>query len=85
MKYVANYGVALGSVPGHGIMQNRLLKAGTAWQAGRELTLDDGSVWYSVGGNQWVDGRYFLLNGQQADTLADTRVVRVKANTSAQV
>lgn len=85
IKYVPNYGVALWSVPGHGIIQNRLLKAGTAWQAGRKLTLDDGSVWYNVGGKQWVDGRYFLLNGQQADTPADTRVVRVKTNTSAQV
>lgn len=59
-------------VPGYGIMvwnnygasaktTGKYLKHGTNWKIFKKATMSDGSVWYNVGGNQWVDGKYIVL------------------------
>ncbi|MFT9193823.1 MAG: SLAP domain-containing protein, partial [Schleiferilactobacillus harbinensis] len=86
INYQPGYGVALWSMPGgHGLIKGRTLASGTAWKASYKVTLADGTTWYEVGRNQWVDGRYFVLNGSQASPVTANQVVQVKSGTTAVV
>lgn len=57
VKYVAGYGIRVWSTPdGNG--SNQYLPHGTAWKIDQKATFKDGSIWYRVGKDQWVDGSY---------------------------
>ncbi|MEG0158927.1 MAG: DUF5011 domain-containing protein, partial [Carnobacterium sp.] len=57
VKYVAGYGIRVWSTPdGNG--SNQYLPHGTAWKINQKATFKDGSIWYRVGKDQWVDGSY---------------------------
>ncbi|QFR25265.1 SLAP domain-containing protein [Schleiferilactobacillus harbinensis] len=86
INYQPGYGVALWSMPGgHGLIKGRSLATGTAWKASYKVTLADGTTWYGVGRNQWVDGRYFILNGSQGSPTTANQVVQVKNSTAATI
>ncbi|MEG1173760.1 DUF5011 domain-containing protein [Carnobacterium sp.] len=57
VKYVAGYGIRVWSTPG-GNGSNQYLPHGTAWKIDQKATFKDGSIWYRVGKDQWVDGSY---------------------------
>lgn len=61
VKYVAGYGIRVWSTPG-GNGSNQYLPHGTAWKIDQKATFKDGSIWYRVGKNQWVDGSYIKFS-----------------------
>jgi hypothetical protein len=84
VNYQPGKNTALWTMPGRGVVQGRTLANDTAWKTVFKVTLLDGSTWYEVGRNEWINGRYFLLNGSQAQS-PDTTVVRIKNNVRATV
>lgn len=56
----------------------RFLSNGTRWQVSRQAILQDGSVWYEVGLNMWINAKYVMMESDvqvgQVDYLPDLGV-----------
>lgn len=66
VNYVPGYGIAIWTKPagGHAIA-GRTLKHNTAWKVSARQVVN-GRVWYELGRNQWMDGRYFKLTSEKS-------------------
>lgn len=60
VNYVPGYGIRVWGEP-QSNGSDRVLAHGTAWKIDQKATMKDGSVWYRVGTNQWVDAQYVSL------------------------
>ena len=60
VNYVPGYGIMIWREPGKGSL-GRYLPTGSRWKVFKKTTLSNGSVWYNLGGNQWIDGKYLVL------------------------
>lgn len=57
VNYTPGYSITVHSTPG-GDTTGELLKDDTRWKTTEATQLADGSVWYRVGANQWIDATY---------------------------
>ena len=58
INYVPGYGIAVWTAPNSGVtIPGKKLNDGTNWRVFKTETVN-GSTWYNLGGNQWVDGHY---------------------------
>lgn len=67
IKYTPGYGIAMWSTPESEPFKVKellpdKLSDGTSWKTYRKATLNDGKIWYNLGGNQWIDGEYAVVN-----------------------
>ena len=67
INYVPGYGIAVYRFPGYGelvmdkkTMNFKRLPHGTSWKVFKRITVN-GIVYYNLGGEQWIDGRYAIL------------------------
>lgn len=67
INYVPGYGIAVYRFPGYGelvidekTMNFKRLQHGTSWKVFKRKTVN-GIVYYNLGGEQWIDGRYAIL------------------------
>ncbi len=60
VNYVPGYGIRVWGEP-QSNGSDRVLAHGTAWKIDQKATMKDGSVWYRVGTNQWIDAQYVSL------------------------
>lgn len=57
VNYVPGYGIRVWGEPNKE-GSNYYLPHGSAWKIDQKATFKDGAVWYRVGKNQWVEGKY---------------------------
>lgn len=50
--------------------ENQTLADQSAWKVFRKVILPDGSAWYEVGQNQWIQADYLLLEKNQVATIS---------------
>lgn len=60
VNYVPGYGIMVWKNPGSGML-GRYLPHGSRWRVFKKATLANGTTWYNLGGDQWVDGQYLKL------------------------
>lgn len=60
VNYVPGYGIMIWKNPASGAL-NRYLPTGSRWQVYKKTTMPNGSVWYNLGGDQWIDGQYLVI------------------------
>jgi hypothetical protein len=57
INYVPGYSIAVWTSPNNGTrVPGKMLKHGTAWRV--VGTLNNGELWYDLGGHQWIQARY---------------------------
>lgn len=60
VNYVPGYGIMLWGQPGYKNALNRYLPHGSRWKIFKKRYIN-GSVYYNLGGSQWVDGKYIII------------------------
>ncbi|KRL62355.1 SLAP domain-containing protein [Lactobacillus psittaci] len=70
VNYVPGYGILLWAKPGNEPTK-RYLAHGSSWKVFGYVTDANGHKWYNLGGSQWVDSSYIVLNNN-AHTEATT-------------
>lgn len=58
IHYVHGYSIAVWNNFQNGQVTGKHLKDGTNWKFFKFVRMDDGHMWYNLGGNQWIDGSY---------------------------
>ncbi|WP_245953348.1 SLAP domain-containing protein [Lactobacillus rodentium] len=62
INYVPGYGINLWIGYGSDAhWSGRRLPHGTRWKFYKKVTVN-GKTWYNLGGNQWIDGAYFVVD-----------------------
>ena len=62
INYVPGYGINLWIGYGSDAQwSGRRLPHGTSWRFYKKVTVN-GKTWYNLGGNQWIDGTYFVVD-----------------------
>lgn len=61
VNYVPGYGIRVWEEPNKK-GSDYYLPHGSAWKIDQKATFKDGTVWYRVGTNQWVDGQYISFS-----------------------
>lgn len=61
VNYVPGYGIRVWEAPNQ-TATDYFLPHASAWKIDQKATFKDGSIWYRVGKNQWVDGKYISLS-----------------------
>ncbi len=87
INYVPGYGVAVWSQPGHGVIPGKTLKHGTSWKYFQTANVQ-GTLWYNLGGNQWVSSQYAISNNPYAtakSTIAKRFVTRITNTKGAKI
>ncbi|WP_297816171.1 SLAP domain-containing protein [uncultured Lactobacillus sp.] len=64
VHYKPGYGIAVWSQPGKNAIAGKYLKHGTSWKYFKVANVN-GTVWYNLGGNQWVSGQYLTSNNPE--------------------
>ncbi|WP_276805091.1 SLAP domain-containing protein [Lactobacillus hominis] len=59
VHYKPGYGIAVWSQPGKNAIPGKYLKHGTSWKYFKYVNVN-GTIWYNLGGNQWVSGQYLI-------------------------
>lgn len=63
INYVPGYGVNLWYGYGNSAkFTGRRLQHGTSWKIFKRVVLNNGKIWYNLGGNQWIDGNYVVIS-----------------------
>lgn len=75
INYKPNYGIAVWSKPGQGVIKGKYLPHGSAWKT-YGYTYVNGRKWYNLGGNQWIDSQY--AGAHPADKVA--QAIKPKAS-----
>lgn len=60
VDYVPGYAIAIWDSPLMGQFTGKRLKHGTAWKVFQKAVIN-GTTWYNLGGNQWLNGKYVKL------------------------
>ncbi|MGL5885196.1 MAG: immunoglobulin-like domain-containing protein, partial [Bombilactobacillus sp.] len=61
VNYVPGYGINVWDAPA-GVFTGQRLAHGSAWKIFEKAVNDQGEVYYKVGKNQWLDGKYVAFN-----------------------
>lgn len=85
INYVAGYGVNIWTNYEHGHFTGKRASHGSTWNVLQTATDAKGNLWYKVGPNQWIDGRYALVLNRGKANNKLTAVNVVKKNTEKSV
>jgi len=61
INYVPGYGVLMLDAPAGNHIGGRYLQHGTSWKVFQKAVTADGSVYYNLGGNQWLSAKYLIV------------------------
>lgn len=68
INYVPNYGIMIwDNFNNTKKPLNRYLKHGTSWKIFKKATINN-AIWYNLGGNQWVEGKYVIVQDNKPST-----------------
>lgn len=74
IKYAEGYGIAVWTNPEatpyspHNFIDGKKLETGTNWKVLEKATATDGTIWYNLGGAQWIQAEYTTLESQTEKT-----------------
>ncbi|KRM72063.1 immunoglobulin-like domain-containing protein [Lacticaseibacillus brantae] len=80
VNYVPGYGIAVwNNYTADRKATDKKLAHGTAWKYFATATDENGNLWYNLGGNQWVDGKYisFTKPGNSGESNEITPITAV--------